>query len=357
MSDNFLHKDPFPKIVPSLLNSADIEDYITKTKMVEPFDPKKLKSASYEVGFDGIVYFWDELGEPEKKDLKNEKSFILKKNSIAFLFTKTKFRLPDYIAIRFNLKITHVHRGILLGTGPLVDPGFEGNLLIPLHNLTTNDYTFKVGEGLIWVEFTKLSENSRWVDCVTEAERCGSYIPFPPDKKNKGANYYFGKASMGKGIRSSIPDAMKETAEDAKKAREDAKKASNAAEEARRSTKKITFRGTVGIILAVCALIISLYMGYQPILQIVNDSIKYVKDEHKYYEERGANLIKEVNSLKSQLRDIQSSISSNEKRFDQFDKKLTDLESATIQPKSEKSTLTGNKNISNNSTKNLKKTK
>ena len=49
-----------------------------------------------------------------------------------------------------------------MGTGPLVDPGFEGKLLIPLHSLTADDYEIEAGEGLIWVEFTKLSPNERW---------------------------------------------------------------------------------------------------------------------------------------------------------------------------------------------------
>ena len=50
-----------------------------------------------------------------------------------------------------------MHRGLLLGTGPLVDPGFHGRLLIPLHNLTSDEYTIRGDEGLIWMEFTKTS--------------------------------------------------------------------------------------------------------------------------------------------------------------------------------------------------------
>ena len=50
-----------------------------------------------------------------------------------------------------------MHRGLLVGTGPLVDPGFRGKLLIPLHNLTLDAYEIRGDEGLIWVEFTKTS--------------------------------------------------------------------------------------------------------------------------------------------------------------------------------------------------------
>src|SRR5690606_6283003 len=76
-------------------------------------------------------------------------------NSIVFVESDLDFRLPPFIAIRFNLQINHVHRGLLLGTGPLVDPGFWGKLCIPLHNLTNEDYEIPLEEGLFWVEFTK----------------------------------------------------------------------------------------------------------------------------------------------------------------------------------------------------------
>lgn len=314
MCDDFLKKDPFPEIEPALLNSADIEDYAIKIKMVDPFDPQKLKPASYEVGFEGIVYLWNEKGEPEEKNLENEQSFELKKNSIIYLFTKTKFRLPDYIALRFNLKITHVHRGILLGTGPLIDPGFEGNILIPLHNLTTNDYVFKVGEGLIWVEFTKISKHSKWQDYEKQHERIGYYKEFPQDKKNKDAKYYFGKAAMGKGIRSSIPDAMKRAAEDARQAKEDATKASTAAQKAEKTIKKISWGGGITIALTIMGLLISLYLGFQPILQLVNDSVKYIKDEKNLYDKKSSAIFDKIRSLEKQLDQIEKLLKENERK-------------------------------------------
>ena len=50
-------------------------------------------------------------------------------NSIVFVECDLDFRLPDFIALRFNLQIRHVHRGLLLGTGPLVDPGYRGKTM------------------------------------------------------------------------------------------------------------------------------------------------------------------------------------------------------------------------------------
>lgn len=152
--------DPFPDIDSALLNAADIADYVAKTGMIFPFDLKRLGPASYEMVLGGETLYWD---DEEKKCgdgiLQNNAPLILGKNSITYVSVRETFRLPHYIAVRFNLRVRHVHRGLLLGTGPLVDPGFQGNLMIPVHNLTENEYIIREGEDIISVEFTKVSRN------------------------------------------------------------------------------------------------------------------------------------------------------------------------------------------------------
>jgi hypothetical protein len=67
------------------------------------------------------------------------------------------------MVLRFNLQVQNVYKGLLLGTGPIVDPGFVGKLFIPLHNLTSNEYKIKSNAALIDIEFTKLSASEDWV--------------------------------------------------------------------------------------------------------------------------------------------------------------------------------------------------
>ena len=315
MSNIFLSQDPYPEIEPSLLNSADIHDYVMATGMIEPYDFSKLKSGSYEVNFTGIVYYWDENGKEQSIDMERERKFLLRKNSIAFLFTATRFCLPDYMALRFNLKITHVHRGLLLGTGPLVDPGFEGNLLIPLHNLTTNDYEFTLNEGLIWVEFTKLSSNPRWRKKGTPPARTGVYKDFPNSKKNKDAPYYFGKAAWGRGIRSSIPDAMSRTAEDAKQSR-------ISAEKARKSARRWSIGTAIAVVVAVIGLFVSIFLGFQPVLQLVQESVRYIKEDSGSFSRQHSDLIKRVQVLEQKLVQIENQNINTTKKVDSLERKL-----------------------------------
>lgn len=161
---NTIPGDPFPSIPPALLNSADIQAYqaacdLLKGEIINPASDR-LKGATYKILFRGDV-FWrdDEDGERKQQRIESSDKFIIPRNSIVFISPDTEFNLPDFIAARFNLTIPLVHQGLLLGTGPLVDPGFKGRLLIPLHNLTTRDVVVSGESGLIWVEFTKISTN------------------------------------------------------------------------------------------------------------------------------------------------------------------------------------------------------
>lgn len=150
--------DPFPEIASGLLTCAAFCAYIAEAGVVFPFDAttETVELASIDLPLLGKAVWWDEKRQRQELEIRKDTPFVLKKNSIAFVTLRPYLQLPDYIALRFNLRVRHVYRGLLLGTGPLVDPGYQGYLAIPLHNLTNNEYTFHGGEGLVAVEFTKL---------------------------------------------------------------------------------------------------------------------------------------------------------------------------------------------------------
>ena len=306
----YRQKDPFPRIAPALLNSADIFDYVAKTGIIYPFYPDKLKSAAYRVSIRGKLIYWDEKDEQQKFNIRkckreeeeeinqenDKKKFTLKRNSIAFVTLEPKFRLPDYIALRFNLKIQHIYRGLLLGTGPLVDPGFTGRLSIPLHNLTNNDYVFPAGEELIEMEFTKLSPNKRWrKSMVGNNSRQGNYKEFR-NNPERDVEYYLGKAAPHRSVRSSIPEVFK----NAEQASLDATNASKNATDTVKSFQKWI---TIGAGFSAVVLLISLWTVYYQVYALVEDSVYYVNTAQK-----DINLVQSelnlMNQLQSELQDL-----------------------------------------------------
>ncbi|MER9680375.1 hypothetical protein NKJ23_13730 [Mesorhizobium sp. M0184] len=192
--------DPYAgKIEPALLNAGHLATYAMVTGMIEPFHPSDLeKPATYLVAAEGQVRYRNEKGhverfylsaDPKKRDTEScvRDTVRLAPNSVCFLTLEPTFRMPSYIAARFNLLIRDVYRGLLVGTGPLVDPGFNGRLSIPIHNFTAQPYDIQAGEGLVYFEFTKLT----WTN-PTEAPAEIGWLPAPlddqppfPSSKNK----------------------------------------------------------------------------------------------------------------------------------------------------------------------------
>lgn len=205
-------RDPDKSIEPSLLSAEHIDYYVRATGLIGPYyegggKKARLKKAAYEGRIGGCAYEFNVDGHLVDLDLKDR--LKVPAESIVFVECDLEFRLPEFIALRFNLQIRHVHRGLLLGTGPLVDPGYWGKLCIPLHNLTDQDYEIPLDEGLIWLEFTKTTSD------LQESEKPLGRPPL--DKEFWDIRDFIHKARTpfnGWGepmpIRSSIPTMVKE---------------------------------------------------------------------------------------------------------------------------------------------------
>ena len=260
--------DPLQDIQSALLNSYDIKRYVDKGCLIEKstFNENRLKPASYELRLLGELHYWnlESTGKLERRILPvcDKTSVIIPKNSITYLWIEEKFLLPEYIAARFNLHIRYVHKGILLGTGPLVDPGFFGRILISLHNLTNNDYTLKGGDGIIWVEFTKLNMNQFWLE---KSEQRPQFLKeFQKLKDIKDPDQYFEKSiKIEDGVQSAFKGALDNATTSADEAR-------NHADSIRKRLERIGYAAIVGTVLVIVTF---LYQGYSFVGQIV-DSVQ-----------------------------------------------------------------------------------
>jgi deoxycytidine triphosphate deaminase len=150
------------KIPSGMLSSPHIKYCIKKHGIVENYDLSCVDSATYHMRIGDKVLTWEKgekveyiLGDHEDKSKNIRTKVELKPNSLTFVTTIEKFNLPKDIIARFNLKSKWVHLGLLLGTGPIVDPELYANLLIPLHNFSSQPVEIGYGKKLISVEFTK----------------------------------------------------------------------------------------------------------------------------------------------------------------------------------------------------------
>ena len=258
--------DPLRDVAPSLLNSADIVRYANRGCLVHPFDPgsdlERLNPATYTIRLLGSLHSWEQRDgnrHPCIRPIAKGDSVKIPANSITYLETKEEFRLPQYIAARFNLHIRYVHMGILLGTGPLVDPGFVGPLLIPLHNLTDNDYDVEGGDNLLWVEFTKLTTHKHWHRHLSKLNDRPprDLIVFRGKKLNLNARSYLVKAEVwNRGVISAFKGALEDS-------RKQAKLSSLASQAAAKKSERFTMFGALGLGAAIVTLLFAAWQLWQ----------------------------------------------------------------------------------------------
>jgi deoxycytidine triphosphate deaminase len=121
--------------------------------MIGPWDDTRLKPASYELTLgpncliNGVIRVLSEA----------DPWLEIPYNSIVFVSMGQWVRLPHYLAARFDLAIEFIYQGILLGTGPQVDPGFQGVLSCPLHNISSDAVHMQLGQPFAKMDFAKTS--------------------------------------------------------------------------------------------------------------------------------------------------------------------------------------------------------
>jgi deoxycytidine triphosphate deaminase len=125
-----------------------------KLLISDGYNPSNVQPAAYTLTI-GDVYY-DHEGTRKELDEKNP-SFEMPPNSIVFVSIAEFLDLPFYIAARFNLRVVWVYKGILLGTGPQVEPGFRGQLSCPLYNLTNSWHKITRKEEFATIDFERTS--------------------------------------------------------------------------------------------------------------------------------------------------------------------------------------------------------
>ena len=125
------------KIPCGMLSSPQIAVYFNNGFLVKSPDMDRLKGATYDMRLGGPAYRFVDgakkiiyLGKEDNAVTQNR--LLLPPNSLTFVTTQEEFYLTRDVIARFNLKSKWVHKGLLLGTGPIVDPEFDGFLYIPI---------------------------------------------------------------------------------------------------------------------------------------------------------------------------------------------------------------------------------
>ncbi len=144
--------DPNPEAKGVLL-SDQIKFYAEKINLIEPFDEKNLRPASYTMHIGDEFYFNDRQIYPNNKG-----EIEIPSNGLIYFKLYEKLNMPYYMTARHNLTVRQQYRAIIAGVSLHVDPGYVGYINYFVYNFTNDKRILKVGDEIATIEFVKTTQ-------------------------------------------------------------------------------------------------------------------------------------------------------------------------------------------------------
>jgi|GEM_PF-1535322 len=145
-----------PNLNSSILSDKEINDYVLRGLLIEKetFNSSSLEASSYDlrVGSKGIIG-----GEGVEVDLIHEKTLEIPPGAYAGIVSYEKMHFPRNICARLGSKRALSYDGIILLSGSIVDPGYEGHLLFGLYNASQKKVHIRYGRKICNIVFERLS--------------------------------------------------------------------------------------------------------------------------------------------------------------------------------------------------------
>ncbi|MFZ0914411.1 MAG: dCTP deaminase [Candidatus Korobacteraceae bacterium] len=138
-----------------MMSDTQIQAALSASEIsIEPFDPDKLEPASY----DSRVGVWAfSSSSKEKLNLSEKGVLIIEPGEFAVLETREKLTLNNQTAGQLGLRSEYAQRGLLMLSGPQIDPGFDGILTVRVVNLAPKPIALPFEAPFLTIQFFRLS--------------------------------------------------------------------------------------------------------------------------------------------------------------------------------------------------------
>src|ERR1700733_7631316 len=119
--------------------------------VIEPFDEHQVQGATYDlrIGQQGAT-----TTSKKVVNIKETGFITIQPGDFAVITVDEILRLgPQYVG-RFGLRSKFARKGLIATTGPQIDRGYHGRLIIGMTNLSPKPITLSYGDDFLSVEFT-----------------------------------------------------------------------------------------------------------------------------------------------------------------------------------------------------------
>lgn len=138
-----------------MLTDVEIREAMTAGELqIDPFAEGCLQSASYDfrVGDQAFI-----SGTDEVTDVANKGLVIIDPGEFAVIATRESVRCGPQFAAQLGLDSQYARHGLVLLSGPQIDPGFSGVLVVRVTNLAPRRITLRHEAPFLTVQFFKLN--------------------------------------------------------------------------------------------------------------------------------------------------------------------------------------------------------
>ncbi|MEM0232971.1 MAG: dCTP deaminase [Candidatus Nezhaarchaeales archaeon] len=139
----------------TILPDRCIRELVEKNNLIDPFDERCLGPASYDARVGSKALKPRAEGSPIV-NLEREGILIIDTGEFVEVITLERFNMPNDVAGRIGLRSYYTRKGLQLFSGPQIDPGFKGNLIVSLFNAGPKPIMLRYGDSFCTIEFHKL---------------------------------------------------------------------------------------------------------------------------------------------------------------------------------------------------------
>ncbi len=142
-------------------SSATIRQRVPGEKIVEEFDPERVKYGSYEMKL-GVEAFITSTRRSTKQILRPGMQIRIPSGQFGLLITKEKVHIPSNTIAFISIKSRIKFRGLVNVSGFHVDPGFRGQLKFSVFNAGSEDVILQCDDPTFLMWFADLDD--KWTD-------------------------------------------------------------------------------------------------------------------------------------------------------------------------------------------------
>ncbi len=122
--------------------------------ILDPFDPNQVEPASYDIRVGNWAFT---SSSKEKLNLSEKGVVIVEPGEFAVVESRERVELDRRTAAQLGLRSEFARRGLLVLSGPQIDPGFKGVLVVRLINLAPKRIALGYETPFLTAQFFRLS--------------------------------------------------------------------------------------------------------------------------------------------------------------------------------------------------------